>query len=59
MHLSPYVAAAHSGGLPPDRRIGATNEAYAIAKIAGLKLAQAYRRQYNFSAISLMRYLES
>jgi GDP-L-fucose synthase len=32
----------------------ATNEAYAIAKIAGLKLAQAYRTQYGFSAISLM-----
>jgi GDP-L-fucose synthase len=31
-----------------------TNEAYAIAKIAGLKLAQAYRTQYGFSAVSLM-----
>jgi GDP-L-fucose synthase len=31
-----------------------TNEAYAIAKIAGLKLAAAYRTQYGFSAISLM-----
>ena len=31
-----------------------TNEAYAIAKIAGIKLAQAYRRQYGFSAICLM-----
>jgi GDP-L-fucose synthase len=31
-----------------------TNEPYAIAKIAGLKMAQAYRRQYGFSAISLM-----
>ena len=31
-----------------------TNEAYAIAKIAGLKMAQAYRRQYGFHAISLM-----
>jgi GDP-L-fucose synthase len=31
-----------------------TNEWYAIAKIAGIKLAQAYRRQYGFSAISLM-----
>ena len=31
-----------------------TNEAYAIAKIAGLKMAQAYRKQYGFSAISLM-----
>jgi GDP-L-fucose synthase len=31
-----------------------TNEAYAIAKIAGLKMCQAYRRQYGFDAISLM-----
>ncbi|HIJ78619.1 MAG: GDP-L-fucose synthase [Desulfobulbaceae bacterium] len=32
----------------------ATNEWYAIAKIAGIKLCQAYRRQYGFNAISLM-----
>lgn len=32
----------------------ATNEAYAIAKIAGLKLAAAYHAQYGFAAISLM-----
>lgn len=31
-----------------------TNEAYAIAKIAGIKMCQAYRTQYGFSAISLM-----
>ena len=31
-----------------------TNESYAIAKIAGIKLAQAYRTQYGFDAISLM-----
>lgn len=31
-----------------------TNEAYAIAKIAGLKMAAAYRTQYGFNAISLM-----
>jgi GDP-L-fucose synthase len=31
-----------------------TNEWYAIAKIAGIKLAQAYQRQYGFRAISLM-----
>lgn len=37
-----------SGPLEP------TNEWYAIAKIAGIKLAQAYRKQYGFSAISLM-----
>jgi GDP-L-fucose synthase len=37
-----------SGPLEP------TNEAYAVAKIAGLKLCAAYRAQYGFNAISLM-----
>lgn len=31
-----------------------TNEWYAIAKIAGIKLCQAYRKQYGFDAISIM-----
>ena len=31
-----------------------TNEAYAIAKIAGIKLCQSLRNQYEFDAISLM-----
>ena len=31
-----------------------TNEWYAIAKIAGIKLCQAYKIQYGFNAISLM-----
>lgn len=31
-----------------------TNEAYAVAKIAGIKMCQAYRKQYGFNAISLM-----
>ena len=31
-----------------------TNEWYAIAKIAGVKMCQAYRRQFGFNAISLM-----
>jgi GDP-L-fucose synthase len=37
-----------SGPLEPS------NEWYAIAKIAGIKLAQAYRLEYGFHAISLM-----
>jgi GDP-L-fucose synthase len=37
-----------SGGLEP------TNEAYAIAKIAGIKLCQAYRRQYGDDFVSAM-----
>jgi GDP-L-fucose synthase len=32
----------------------ATNQWYAIAKIAGIKLCQAYRRQYGFDCISVM-----
>jgi GDP-L-fucose synthase len=31
-----------------------TNEWYAVAKIAGIKMCQAYRRQYGFDAISVM-----
>jgi GDP-L-fucose synthase len=37
-----------SGPLEP------TNEWYAVAKIAGLKMCQAYRRQYGFDAIAAM-----
>jgi GDP-L-fucose synthase len=37
-----------SGPLEP------TNEWYAIAKIAGVKMCQAFRREYGFKAISLM-----
>jgi GDP-L-fucose synthase len=32
----------------------ATNEWYAIAKIAGIKMCQAYRKQYGFDAIAAM-----
>ena len=31
-----------------------TNEWYAVAKIAGLKMCQAYRREFGFNAIALM-----
>ena len=31
-----------------------TNSAYAVAKIAGIEMIDAYRRQYGFSGISLM-----
>lgn len=37
-----------SGALEP------TNEWYAVAKIAGIKMCQAYRKQHGFDAISLM-----
>ena len=32
----------------------ASNDAYAIAKIAGIRMCRAYRQQYGFNAISLM-----
>jgi GDP-L-fucose synthase len=31
-----------------------TNEAYALAKIAGLKMCEYYKRQYNFNAITII-----
>ncbi len=31
-----------------------SNDAYAVAKIAGIKMCQAYRKQYGFNTISLM-----
>jgi len=31
-----------------------TNEAYAVAKIAGLKMCEFYRRQYGFNAITIV-----
>ena len=31
-----------------------TNEAYAIAKIAGIKMCEAYKRQFGFAAVSVM-----
>ena len=37
-----------TGALEPS------NDAYATAKIAGIKMCQAYRQQYGFNAISLM-----
>jgi GDP-L-fucose synthase len=37
-----------TGALEPS------NESYAIAKIAGIRMCQAYREQYGFNAISLM-----
>jgi GDP-L-fucose synthase len=49
--LAPQPIPEHallSGPLEP------TNEAYAVAKIAGIRMCQAYRQQYGFSAISLM-----
>jgi GDP-L-fucose synthase len=35
-------------------RLEPTNEAYAVAKIAGIELCRSYRRQYGFNAICAM-----
>ena len=37
-----------------NSKLEPTNESYAVAKIAGIKLCEALRKQYNFDAISLM-----
>lgn len=37
-----------------DGKVEPTNEAYAIAKIAGIKLCEMYNRQYGMNCISLM-----
>ena len=46
LHLSQARAAADAGGFAVDGPLEPTNEPYAIAKIAGVKLAEAYRNQY-------------
>jgi len=37
-----------------DGPLESTNEAYAVAKIAGITMLQSYRKQYGFNGISLM-----
>jgi len=37
-----------------EGQLESSNDAYAIAKIAGIKMCQAYRKQYGFNAISVM-----
>ena len=44
--------AADYRGQPATRPLETTNEWYAIAKIAGIKMCEAYRKQYGFNAIS-------
>ena len=54
LHLSPYGAPADEGKLPADQRAGKTNEAYALAKISGLKYCEFLNRQYGTDYISVM-----
>ena len=37
-----------------EGQLEGSNDSYAIAKIAGIKMCQAYRKQYGFNAISVM-----
>ena len=37
-----------------DGKLEPTNEGYAISKITGIKLLEAYKKQYNFNSICLM-----
>ena len=54
LHLSAARAAADARGSAADRPLEPTNEWYAIAKIAGIKMCQAYRSQYGCDFISVM-----
>ena len=52
--IYPGPAAADARGGSAHRSLEPTNEWYAVAKIAGIKLCQAYRRQHGCNFISLM-----
>ncbi len=54
LHLSARCAAADRRGALLTGPLEPTNEWYAIAKIAGIKLCQAYRRQYGCDFIAAM-----
>ena len=51
-----YLPVSVVSALPPflPGRSRPTNEAYAVAKIAGIKLCQAYRRQFGRDYVSAM-----
>jgi GDP-L-fucose synthase len=53
LHLSETRPPTDEGGRIAHRTTRSTNEWYAVAKIAGLKLCRAYRRQYGADFISL------
>ena len=54
VHLSARGAAAAARGRAADGPLESTNEPYAIAKIAGLKLCEAYQRQHGARFICAM-----
>jgi nucleoside-diphosphate-sugar epimerase len=54
VHLSQIRSPADSGECASSGPLEPTNEAYAIAKIAGIKLCQAFAREYGANFISVM-----
>lgn len=54
LYLSKIGATANEGELLADIGIGKTNEAYALAKISGLKYCEFLNRQYGTDYISVM-----
>jgi len=54
LHLSAARAAAAAEEYLLTGPLEATNEWYAVAKLAGIKMCQAYARQYGMRAISLL-----
>ena len=54
MHLSKILQAANSRKFLLSGKLEETNDAYAIAKIAGIKMCEAYNKQYNTNFICLM-----
>ena len=54
MYLSKVLFSTNNEDYLLKGKLEETNESYAIAKIAGIKLCQALRQQYGFDAISLM-----
>jgi nucleoside-diphosphate-sugar epimerase len=54
LHLPARLPAADAGRVPADRPLEPTNEPYAIAKIAGIKLCESYNRQYGRRYFSVM-----
>jgi GDP-L-fucose synthase len=54
VHLPQVRAAADPGERAADGALERTNDAYAIAKIAGIMQVQAMRRQYGHRWISAM-----
>lgn len=54
MYLSKICRSACKRRIIVDRILEPTNDAYAISKIAGIKMCQSYRKQYDCDFISVI-----